>query len=158
MEKKKELFNERNGMSTKKLVPLDIMFTDKEELQYIRTGDIVTLISDGRSIPVNPWPQKFYITEQLFEAHLIKIRPLTLMGLMKGIFENFITMNWWRIKYILFLIGFMDCPAGENLNFKKHFGINFISTLKKRKVENKLYSFDYNEYLAKIIEGNNKKS
>lgn len=72
----------------------------------------------GRDVPLKPWPQKFYMSRELLDENDIEIRPLTFMGLIKGIGKNFITMSYWRFMYGLFYIGFLNTKKGNVLSWK----------------------------------------
>jgi len=74
-------------------------------------------IDGARDIPCKPWPQKFYISRYMVDSYNCEIRRLTFMGIIKGIFTNFISMSYWRFMHLLFKIGFLDTPEGNILSF-----------------------------------------
>jgi len=80
---------------------------------------------DGKFIPLQPWPQRFYITDSVFVYNRIaEVRPLTFMGILKGVGMNFISMNYWRFMRLLFLCGFLRTPEGCRMEWK-HFDFRF---------------------------------
>lgn len=55
----------------------------------------------GVNVPLQPWPQVFYASRELFDIKAFELRPLTLAGLVKGVGKNLVTMNFWRLCYLL---------------------------------------------------------
>jgi hypothetical protein len=80
---------------------------------------------DGRDIPLQPWPQKFYISGTMLCSQEVELRPLTLTGLVKGVGKNFICMTWFRFRWLFFRVGFLDCPQGERLSFRHQWRWDF---------------------------------
>ncbi len=73
----------------------------------------------GVVIPLQPWPQKFYVRRALAPMDLLwEVRPLTFTGLFKGVMLNFITMSYWRFMYLLRKIGFLSTAEGGILSWK----------------------------------------
>jgi len=91
----------------------------------------------GRCVPCNPWPQSFFITNTLFNIDAVVVRPLTVTGLIKGVGKNFITMNYWRILWVLWRMGFFTTKASEVFSWS-HFTWKFW--LRRRRKDDCLYS------------------
>jgi len=72
----------------------------------------------GMYVPCRPWPQAFYVSRFLCETNAIEVRPLTLTGLAKGVAKNFVTMNWWRLLFLLRKAGFLDTTEGCQLSLR----------------------------------------
>lgn len=85
----------------------------------------------GINIPTKPWPQMFYVSRELFDMLTFEIRPLTVMGLIKGVGKNFVTMNYWRMTYLFSKCGFLDVPEGEIMRWK-YWRWNFLAVREKR--------------------------
>ena len=64
-------------------------------------------IGPNAIIPSNPWPQTFYISRTMLMTDAVEVRPLTIGGIIKGVGRNFITMNFWRLCWILRGLGFL---------------------------------------------------
>ncbi len=113
---------------------------------------------EGREIPMQPWPQSFYISDEFLRSGEIEVRPLTVTGIIKGIGTNFITMSVWRFYRVFFKVGFLDIPEGECPSFKRHWRWMFWRVLKqrRRKVEaSRIFidSLDMPEYCKKTLKG-----
>lgn len=67
----------------------------------------------GVHVPLQPWPQFFYVSRELFDIKALELRPLTLTGLVKGVGKNLVTMNFWRLCYLLHRAGFLRTPEGQ---------------------------------------------
>lgn len=74
----------------------------------------------GNAVPLQPWPQKFYVSRELFERDAFEIRPLTFAGLLKGVATNFVAMSYWRFCRLLWRAGFLRPPEGERFSFRRH--------------------------------------
>ena len=85
----------------------------------------------GHTVPVNPWPQTFFISKILINEDIVEIRSITITSLLKVIIRNFITMNWHRFKRILFVTGFIDSLPGYALSFS-YWRWDFWNVLKER--------------------------
>ena len=92
------------------------------------------MVMGGVTVPLKPWPQKFYISRTMLNMGQVEVRPLTFTGLVKGVMTNFITMSYWRFMYLLFLIGFLDVGAEDLLSWKR-WKWNFWKVRKRRKEE-----------------------
>lgn len=78
--------------------------------QYVRIlpRDQLTFTRvNGIAVPCQPWPQKFIIARSLLLTDSVELRPLTLTSLAKGVAQNFVTMNFWRLCWILRGLGFL---------------------------------------------------
>jgi hypothetical protein len=95
--------------------------------------ELVFLNVDGREIPLQPWPQRFIVTQQWIENDKLEIRPITLTGIVKAICQNFISMNWFRIKKLLNWIGFIDTPEGYSEVSFRYWRWDFWNTLYERR-------------------------
>ena len=81
---------------------------------------------DGRNIPLQPWPQKFWISAQaIIDSPSIEVRPVTLTAIFKAISQNFVSMSWFRFRWAFFRLGFLDCPEGAQLSFRRHWRWDF---------------------------------
>lgn len=80
----------------------------------------------GRNIPLQPWPQRFFVSINavISGPDYLEVRPLTLTGLVKGVAANFITMNWWRLLRMLRFAGFFNTPEGEVVGWR-HLTLKF---------------------------------
>ena len=75
------------------------------------TREEITFITvQGIAVPSQPWPQKFVVTRTLLASEAVEVRPLTLSGLAKGVVQNFVTMSWWRLCWVLRGLGFLATP------------------------------------------------
>lgn len=79
-------------------------------VKYDRGEVAFTRIGPNHVIPMQPWPQHFYVTRTLLHADGVELRPLTVTGLVKGIGRNFVTMNFWRLCWVLRGLGFLNTP------------------------------------------------
>ena len=79
----------------------------------------------GRNIPLQPWPQKFWISAQAIDSPSIEVRPVTLTAIAKAVAQNFVSMSWWRVRWGFFRLGFLDCPEGSQLCFRQHWRWDF---------------------------------
>lgn len=70
-------------------------------------------IGSNHSIPMQPWPQTFYVTRTMLYQDAVEVRPLTITGLLKGVGRNLITMSFWRLCRTLLILGFLATPEGE---------------------------------------------
>ena len=73
---------------------------------------------NGCHVPLQPWPQCFFISRELLEMDAVEVRPLTLTGLMKGVAKNFVTMNFWRMCWYLRKAGFLTTPIGSQFSIR----------------------------------------
>ena len=74
----------------------------------------------GRHVPIQPWPQVFYVAKVLLRTPLVELRPLTMAGLLKGVGPNFLTMSYWRFVNALWKAGFLTTPDGARLSVRGH--------------------------------------
>lgn len=58
-------------------------------------------------VPMQPWPQKFVVSRSLLVSDAVEVRPLTIAGLAKGIGRNFVTINFWRLCWLLRGLGLL---------------------------------------------------
>jgi hypothetical protein len=79
---------------------------------------------DGRNIPLQPWPQKFWVSAYAVED-CAEIRPVTFAAIAKAVAQNFVSMSWWRFRWAFFRLGFLDCPEGAQLSFRRHWRWDF---------------------------------
>lgn len=75
------------------------------EFKFINIG--------GVFFPQQPWPQAFHISAEIFEMHAYEVRPLTVTGFVRGVSRNFVTMNWWRLLFLLWRVGFLVTEEGS---------------------------------------------
>lgn len=73
---------------------------------------------EGSAVPLQPWPQKFYVSRSLWQTDALELRPLTLTGLVKGVGRNFVTMNFWRLCWTLRGIGFLKTPEAGRYHWR----------------------------------------
>lgn len=85
----------------------------------------------GVNVPLQPWPQTFYVCREMFVDLTVELRPLTVTGFLKGVSKNFITMNFWRLCHLLYKIGFLDVPEGTRFSIK-YWRWAFWKTFKRR--------------------------
>lgn len=52
-------------------------------------------------------PQKFYVARSEVIRDVVEVRPLTVTGLIKGVGRNFVSMNFWRLCFVLRALGFL---------------------------------------------------
>ena len=71
----------------------------------------------GRDVPMQPWPQVFYISALLIDRDAYEVRPLTLTGLVKGVGRNLVTMTYWRFMVTLRILGLLSTPESERLSW-----------------------------------------
>jgi len=124
-------------------------------------SDIVLFKSvRGLLVPLSPWPVKFFTTSYLLEQDGTIIQPLTLTRFVVYIIQNFISMNFWRIKILFYNIGFLehDDPS-ESLSFKKDWRWNIFTVKRKRKLSMKLYrgQFKLEDYMEELCQKKEKK-
>lgn len=74
---------------------------------FLPREELVFTLVEGRAVPCQPWPQLFYVSRRSLQTDEIELRPLTVTGLLKGIGRNFVTMNFWRLCYVLRGLGFL---------------------------------------------------
>jgi len=87
----------------------------------------------GKEIPLQPWPQRFIVTQEFVANDTLEIRPMTVTGIIKGIGQNFISMNWLRFRRLLNWIGFIDTPAGYSEISFRYFRWDFWNTMYERR-------------------------
>ena len=102
-------------------------FQDANELECKK---VVVFRAGGRHVPMQPWPQIFYVSSQFLDSDMCAVRPLTFTGIVKGIFMNFITMNLHRLRKLSYIIGFYDAEID---NSDSSWTLRFYKTLRKRK-------------------------
>lgn len=76
--------------------------------RVLPTDEVVFKAVRGFAVPCQPWPQKFIVTRTLLHVDAVEVRPLTLTGFVKGVSRNFLTMNWWRLLWLLRCLGFLS--------------------------------------------------
>lgn len=73
-----------------------------------RGEPVFTQIGPNSVVPMQPWPQKFYVSRSEIMRDRVEVRPLTVTGLIKGVGQNFVSMNFWRLCFILRALGFLS--------------------------------------------------
>ena len=139
----------RNKM--RRLLPMDID-SPPFDFEDVRNGDIVIFYDEGgRYHPTSPWPQVFYVSDYVFDHNFIEVRPLTITSLVKGLFSNAITMNWFRILSLFYWIGFISFRSGRKMSFS-NWTWHPIDELKRRKREDKVHK-SYEEMASSTTKG-----
>ncbi len=64
----------------------------------------------GRMVPMQPWPARFFVSSVCIDEDRFEITKLTFTMFMRTIIQNFITMNYHRFMLILHWIGFLETP------------------------------------------------
>lgn len=82
--------------------------------RYRQRHDIVTFnrVGPNHIVPMQPWPQTFYVSRSLMQMDAVEIRPLTVTGLVKGLGRNLVTINWWRLCWLLRGLGLLSTGEG----------------------------------------------
>ena len=74
----------------------------------------------GENVPIDPWPQKFYVScMYIVNRDMMEVRPLTVMGLVKGVGMNFVSMNVWRFVWTMRCLGFLNTPEGGRYHWNQ---------------------------------------
>lgn len=64
-------------------------------------------IGANHVVPMQPWPQVFVVTRTMLRTDAVEVRPLTITSLALGIGKNLVSMNFWRLCWILRGLGFL---------------------------------------------------
>lgn len=80
---------------------------------------VVIKTAGGQMVPTSPWPQKFIVSRVMLATDQVELRPLTLTGFLKGVVQNFMTMNWWRFCYVLRGLGLLNTPEAGRYSWRQ---------------------------------------
>ena len=145
-----------DGMRIRMRTP-EIVLWDKDynNEEYLMKREVIIFKKmDGVYVPLQPWPQRFFVSNEFIDIDMMELRPLTITNIFKSIIINFITMNHWRFCYVLYKAGFLNCDIWEYPNNFKYFNLHPIKTLKKRAKKFEMYqnasNDNINNYLASI--------
>jgi hypothetical protein len=98
----------------------------------IKTIEVKNL--NGINYPTKPLPLTFFISSPYLENDHIKLRRLSVTGLITALFLNFLTVNRCRFMRLLKFVGFLDNPEFCQYSFK-YWRFDFWNVLKRRKNE-----------------------
>lgn len=108
--------------------------------ELIKKDVIVFKTVKGTLVPLSPWPVRFFISRDLLEYDMAEVQPLTFTRLIRSIVQNFMTINWWRIKMVLYKVGFLEVKNfGEMLSIREHWRWDIRCVRKERETLNKLH-------------------
>jgi hypothetical protein len=82
-------------------------------------NEVVFKNVEGHAVPLQPWPQTFYISRNLLERDAVEVRPLTAIGLIKGVTRNFVTMTFWRFCITLRKLGLLNTKEFERFHWRQ---------------------------------------
>ncbi len=85
----------------------------------------------GRYVPLQPWPQTFFVSDISVCDRTIELRTLTLTSLIKAVIQNFVTMNYHRLLIIMWKMGFFNTNISQCFSWSQ-FRIKFWNVLKER--------------------------
>lgn len=123
---------------------------DFQKWDEILKKEVVTIPFKGKLVPCQPFNVKFLVSREFIESDTVEVRALTFTGLIESIVKNFITINIWRIKYLLFKFGFTkDDYYSKPIDVKFSLS-NRKKILKKRKNVEKLDKAIYG--MKKVID------
>jgi len=71
-----------------------------------------TTVGANHVVPMQPWPQSFYVSRTMMLTDAVEVRPLTLTSFAKGVARNFVTMTFWRLLWTLRGLGFLKTGEG----------------------------------------------
>jgi hypothetical protein len=74
---------------------------------------IFTRISEGKYTPIHPWPLAFMVAKDLELQGEFEVIPITIFALIAHLIRNEITMIEWRVRYLFYRMGFIECRELE---------------------------------------------